>query len=420
MKTFKLHRAWYMLFGCCLIQGGSLGIIHNCRGIFFAPIIADLGFGMGAFTFFVLMFGVFSCLILPFMGKLFSRYNVRLLLSIASIVFAGSVIAMGFLNTLPAFYIAGAIQGLSGAFLLFYPAPLILGHWFKKKTGLAVGLSSAFSGLAGIVGNPVGNAVIEAFGWRVGYFFLGAVSLIMLLPVSAFLLRLRPEDEGLTAYGAEDRPEKEGPACPLSGVPAPAAKKTVAFWLLILGALFSANICAYHNQLSPIGTYAGYGAAVGAWMMSASMGGNITSKIVLGSLYDRLGLGKPLAVGTGACVIGFLMLLVNNPAVRLVGSFFYGTTMAMSAVMMAVSVKDVYGTRGYNELLPFASMSATLGTSATTVVIGYVVDGLGTTLGYTVSLWGGVGMACIMALLLAVSIRGGRKLAAAYASAEIS
>ena len=147
---------------------------------------------MGAFTFFVLMFGVFSCVILPFMGKLFSRYNIRWLLSIASIVFSGSVIAMGFFNTLPAFYIAGAVQGLSGAFLLFYPAPLILGHWFKKKTGLAVGISSAFSGLAGIVGNPVGNAVIEQFGWRAGYFFLGAVALVMLLPVSAFLYTFTP------------------------------------------------------------------------------------------------------------------------------------------------------------------------------------------------------------------------------------
>lgn len=414
MKTTKIHRAWYMLFGCCMIQGGSLGIIHNCRGIFFAPIIEDLGFGMGAFTFFVLMFGVFSCVILPFMGKLFSRYNIRVLLSIASVVFSGSVVVMGLFNTLPAFYIAGAVQGLSGAFLLFYPAPLILGHWFKKKAGLAVGISSAFSGLAGIVGNPVGNAVIEQFGWRAGYFFLGAVALVMLLPVSALLLRLRPEDEGLTAYGAGERPEEEGPACPLSGVPAETAKKTAAFWLLILGALFSANVCAYHNQLSPIGTYAGYGAAVGAWMMSASMAGNITSKILLGHLYDRLGLGKTLAIGIGTCLLGFAMLLVDNAAVRLTGSFFYGTTMAMSAVMMAVSVKDVYGTRGYNELLPFASMSATLGTSATTVVIGFVVDALGTGLGYTVSLWGGIGMTGIMALLLYVSIKRGRKLAAQY------
>ena len=55
-KPGRIHRAWWMLIGCCLLQGGSLGIIHNCRGIFYDPVIEDLGFGMGAFSFSILFF----------------------------------------------------------------------------------------------------------------------------------------------------------------------------------------------------------------------------------------------------------------------------------------------------------------------------------------------------------------------------
>lgn len=47
----KIHPAWKMLVGCCLLQGGSLGVIHNCRGIFYDPVIESLDFGMGAFSF---------------------------------------------------------------------------------------------------------------------------------------------------------------------------------------------------------------------------------------------------------------------------------------------------------------------------------------------------------------------------------
>ena len=139
----RIHRAWWMLIGCCLLQGGSLGIVHNCRGIFYAPVIEDLGFGMGAFTFYVLFFGVCSCIVLPFVGTLFRRIDSRILLGGASLVFSGTVFAMGFFRTLPAFYIAGALQGFAGAFLMFYPAPYILGNWFHKKRGLAVGLAAA-------------------------------------------------------------------------------------------------------------------------------------------------------------------------------------------------------------------------------------------------------------------------------------
>ncbi len=109
-KERRIHRAWWMLIGCCLLQGGSLGIIHNCRGIFYDPVIEDLGFGMGAFSFYILFFGVCSCFVLPFVGKLFRKVDSRILLGGASLVFSGTVFVMGFFHSLPAFYIAGAIQ----------------------------------------------------------------------------------------------------------------------------------------------------------------------------------------------------------------------------------------------------------------------------------------------------------------------
>ena len=145
-KERRIHRAWWMLIGCCLLQGGSLGIVHNCRGIFYAPVIEDLGFGMGAFTFYVLFFGVCSCIVLPFVGTLFRRIDSRILLGGASLVFSGTVFVMGFFHSLPAFYIAGAIQGFASAFLMFFPAPYILGNWFHKKRGLAVGLAAELHG----------------------------------------------------------------------------------------------------------------------------------------------------------------------------------------------------------------------------------------------------------------------------------
>ena len=98
-KPGRIHRAWWMLIGCCLLQGGSLGIIHNCRGIFYDPVIEDLGFGMGAFSFYILFFGVCSCFVLPFVGKLFRRIDSRILLGGASLVFSGTVFVMGFFQT---------------------------------------------------------------------------------------------------------------------------------------------------------------------------------------------------------------------------------------------------------------------------------------------------------------------------------
>lgn len=417
MKTPKIHRAWIILVGCCLLQGGSLGIIHNCRGIFYTPIIDDLGFGMGAFSFYVLFFGLCSCLILPFMGKLFARFDCRVLLGGASAVFAGTVIAMGFFNTLPAFYIAGAIQGISSGFIMFFPAPLILGNWFKEKTGLAVGISAAFSGLAGVVGNPMGSAVIEHFGWRVGYWFMGGLSFLMMVPVSLFLLRLRPEDVGWKPYGC-----REGAEAAVSdvsaGVPASAAKRSPYFWILIFCGLLAANTCCYYAHLSPLGTYAGYGVSTAALLVSFSMAGNVVSKIVLGHVHDRFGLGVSLAAGTVSAAVGFGLLQIDSVWIRMIGAFVYGPSMAMSAIMIAIAIKSIYGKDSYGELLSYSSMASTFGTSFMMMIVGYIVDAFGPEKGYAISLWIGLGMTILMGLLLIAAVRGGRKLAAQYASCK--
>ena len=419
-KERRIHRAWWMLIGCCLLQGGSLGIIHNCRGIFYDPVIEDLGFGMGAFSFYILFFGVCSCFVLPFVGKLFRNVDSRILLGGASLVFSGTVFVMGFFHSLPAFYIAGAIQGFASAFLMFFPAPYILGNWFHKKRGLAVGLSAAVAGLAGVLGNPLGSAIIRAFGWRRGFFSFGLISLAMMFPVSVFLLRRSPEDVGCRPYGAEDDDALTGESCPLDGVPASRARRESAFWLLILAGLLAAFMCSYYAHLSPLGIYFGYGSMVGALMVSCSMAGNVAGKLLLGQLYDRFGLRMALVAGTVVTGAGYLLLLINSIPARIIGATLYGFSMATSTVMIPITIRDVYGSRDYGELLSYSSMVSTLGTSINMAIIGYMVDGFGRQRGYIISLWYGLALTLAMGALLIVSIRGGRKIAAEYKTGAVA
>lgn len=44
-----MHYAWLILFCCCMVELGSLGII-NCVGLFLAPVCADLGVGAADFS----------------------------------------------------------------------------------------------------------------------------------------------------------------------------------------------------------------------------------------------------------------------------------------------------------------------------------------------------------------------------------
>ena len=236
----------------------------------------------------------------------------------------------------------------------------------------------------------------------------------MMLPVSVFLLRCSPEDVGCRPYGAEDDEALTGESCPLDGVPASRARRESAFWLLILAGLLASFTCSYCSHLSPIGIYFGYGSAVGALMVSCSMAGNVVGKLLLGHLYDRFGLRVSLAAGTAVTVAGYLLLLINSLTARIAGAALYGFSMATSTVMIAIAIRDIYGSRDCGELLSYSSMVSALGTSVNAVIIGYMVDGFGRQRGYIISFWYGLALTLAMGALFIVSVRRGRKIAAEY------
>ena len=413
-QTRHIHRAWYMLAGCCLLQGGAMGLVNNCRGIFISPVTSDLGFSMSSFTLYMFVSAVCGCIVMPFVSRMFERIDSRLLLGGAGLLFSGSVFSMGFADSILFFQIAGVVQGISGAFLMFYPAPFILGNWFYKKSGLAVGICSSFSGVIGILFNPIGNAVIERFGWRGGYFFFGVAVFLMLVPVSVFLLRLRPADAGLLPYGQEAAPETAAAGAPAEGVPAQAAKRSVYFWMIVFGTLLITSAGSFNAHLSPMGISYGYGARIGALLVSCSMAGNVLSKNLLGILYDHLGLRRALIFGVGASALGCALLLIDSVPVRVIGAFLFGSAMGTNNVATPLVIKDVFGLRDYGELLSYNTLFMTFGNSLALLFGGVMVDAFGAQRGYFLSFVIVLCMLALLAVLYAVAVRGGRRLRSKY------
>ena len=86
-KKNRLHYAWFILAGCCILQGATLGLINNCAGVFYSPICKELGFELGK-TYDVpdallhqFCFGAAIC------GDKLSGYDVRIVISIAAVIY---------------------------------------------------------------------------------------------------------------------------------------------------------------------------------------------------------------------------------------------------------------------------------------------------------------------------------------------
>lgn len=357
----KLHYAWFILAGCCVMQGATLGLINNCAGVFYSPICKELGFELGKLTMYRMLYCISSALALPFVAKSFRKYDVRIVISAAAVIYGGCAALMGTFHELWQWYATGVIQGIASSFVCMIPAPIILGNWFKKKTGTAVGISAAFSGLIGMIGSSCLGMAIPAFGWRVSYIVVGIVSTVLVLPVSLFVLRYKPEQMGLLPYGAE---ETEKPAAVRESGESSVTLKELLHqpeFYIAMAAYWTSAACAYLNAfLTPCGIAAGLTLQVAAMMTSLSLLGNMSSKLILGKISDSLGIIRTFEVSIALAFFGHVLLFMGNPATVMAGSLFYGVTLPLSSVMMPLFCRIFWKGDTYSTAYAYSTMVGTL------------------------------------------------------------
>ncbi len=397
----KLHYAWLILAGCCILQGASLGLINNCAGVFYSPVCEDLKFEMGRFTFYRTLFSISSALALPFVAKSFRKMDVRLVISAAAVVFGGCNVAMGTFHQLWQWYAAGLIQGVASSFLCMIPAPILLGNWFHKKTGTAVGISAAFSGLIGMMGSSGLGFSIPALGWRASYMITGIISMALILPVSIFILRYRPEDKNMKPYGAEEGTQGE-----ISSGNREGSRDAMGLFTFLKQPVFYMALIAYacciassylNMFLTSCGLASGLPMTLAAMLTTLALFGNMSSKLFLGKASDTYGVIKTFVCSVLIAVAGHLLLLTGMTEGVMAGALLFGITPPLSSVMMPLFCRLFWKGETYGAAYSYVSMFGTLLASPFNTLFGRFYDMTGS---YHLTIMVSAGLVFLVLLLV--------------------
>ncbi len=403
----KFHPAWLILIACCFLQAGGLGIVINSVGIMIPSVLSDLQFSQGSFMLYLTIQGFCMAAAMPVMGRLLPKLNIRLVVTVGMLLAAGSYAVMGQFTEVWQWYVAGPVLGVA-ATVFILPTPIMISNWFKKSTGLAMGLAMACSGIAGAVVNPLGSYFIAAFGWRTTYALLAGIACALVLPFSLFVMRFKPADAGVAAYGAEetDATRTAGghvASEELPGVSAAKAVKSLSFVCLF----FVAGIISLNSsfmQLLPTLAATANLASIAAFLASAAMIGNIVGKLVLGWLNDKLGARNATICGLSIGVVSFVLLLMSlggNAALAVAGASLFGAMTAMMQVSLPLVVRTAYGPKEYSIVYSYIGMATTLVGSVGLTLIGMSFDAFKS---YAPSIFIMMGSCVVAAVLLFIGL----------------
>jgi MFS family permease len=295
---------WRLAVSLALMTLGGAGMYSVT--VVLPRIQADFGIDRGAasfpYTLTMIGFGVGGIL----MGKLSDRFGVMVPVLGGAVGLGLGFIAASASTSLWQFTLAqGLLIGLLGTSATFAPLVADTSRWFTRRRGIALAICMSGNYLAGAIWPPVIQHFIENGGWRQAYFLIGAICLVVMLPLALMLRRPPPALAGAEpASGSAATPVTNSNERPLGLSPA-----TLQALLCVAGVSCCVAMSMPQVHIVAYCTDLGFGAARGAEMLSIMLGMGVASRLISGWISDRIGGLRTLLLGSVLQGIALLMFL---------------------------------------------------------------------------------------------------------------
>ena len=186
----NIHRAWAVCLGCTLALLVCGGLCINAFSVTQTSMITTAC----SVTFLLCMFVV---------NTYYDKLGYRAGLTLAVLLGVGSFVLFAEARTLPGYYLAGMLAGVSHGLGAMLPASILMLRWFSSRRGTAIGICAAGTGISAVVFSSILSALIKRSSLRVCFYFEALVSLLA-AGLVFLLIRESPEACGLAPYGTRE------------------------------------------------------------------------------------------------------------------------------------------------------------------------------------------------------------------------
>ena len=183
-----------MFAACLLIQAIPFGVAANLPPTFTNYVVNGEGFSYVSFTLIFTIGTIVSAVCSPFIGKIFTKVNVKLLFIIGAILVGGGFMLYSLAgNKLFAYYIIAALVQVGKCNCFSNRSAdtyKLLGLSFNK--GIALGIAFCGGGIGNIILQTLAGKWLTDpnIGYKGAYFRFGLIALIGTLLIAIFLVRL--------------------------------------------------------------------------------------------------------------------------------------------------------------------------------------------------------------------------------------
>ena len=186
-------------------------------GVFVVPFETEFGWSRATISLAVgVCIGLYG-LMAPFSAATMDRFGVRgTMIGALCVIGAGVALLPLMTQSWQLILLWGVFVGSGIGFVANVLAAIVATRWFVSRRGLVMGMLTSATAAGQLLFLPPLAIIAATYGWRSMVGVL-AVAILCLIPLVALLMRNRPEDIGLRAYGetAEAKPPERTTGNPI-------------------------------------------------------------------------------------------------------------------------------------------------------------------------------------------------------------
>ncbi|WP_421984228.1 MFS transporter [Roseibium sp.] len=348
IKMNELFRLYAPIVGLGATQIIGYGALMYAYAILLPRMADDLGLSLST-VFGILSLGLFfGGLVSPLAGHLVDRYGGRWVMTGGSILAGLAVVAMAWTKGPVSLFVFILIAEGAGMFVLYNVAFASIARLESSvRPAQAISIITLFGGVASTIFWPLTLALETALGWQVTWMVLGAMVLLVCVPIHFFALAGPQRDPETVAKNAQqDWPQLRG-----------SDRRKGMIWMIISfvcsGYLMGAVMTLWVTNVQDLGHTAALAALAGAIIGPFKTIGRFLEMVVSRNLYPL----TTYALSMGLMLAGFGVLLTVGFSVPgiILAAALYGMGDGIKTIARGTLPLALFGQKGYGARLGWIS-----------------------------------------------------------------
>jgi MFS family permease len=379
-----VYFGWYVAVGCSLLMLVGVGVGYYGLAVFLRPLQDEHGWSnavvSGATGLYFAVSGVTGAVA----GPALDRRGPKRFMLVGCVLIGVCISLIGLVAEVWQLYAVYVFLAVGFGLGTAVAVNSVMTRWFVARRARAMSISSTGISVGGVVLAPLGSWLIDRGGLELATPVLGALVILVSVPVILFVIVPDPAEIGLHPDGLADTAARELPVSLSDAVQmrtwtAGQAGRTQAFWMLLLGfgVVLTAQTGFVIHQISFLEDRLG-SRSTAALALSVTALGSIVARLAVGTFADRVDkrrLTIVLFVVQASAVAG--VITTENVALTYALTLVFGFTIGNVYMMMSLLVGEVFGTVSFATVFGLVSLVGQTGSGIGPFVIGWLEDSSG-------------------------------------------